>query len=103
MSVQIGRWAVGIAAAIGAGAAWFLEWSPAASAAVGAVLVPIVAIAGGTVFSSRPTSLDAEQPPRGPCECGHLMSMHCGVDASGPCAVDDCRCAGRDRVTSTDH
>jgi len=51
MNVKIGAWAVSIAAAIGAGAAWFLEWPSATSAAVGAVLVPLVAVATGVVSS----------------------------------------------------
>jgi len=101
MSVQIGRWGVGIAAAVGAGAAWLLDWSPAASAVFGTLLVPLVAVTGGALFSSRKKSSDSELPPRGLCECRHLMSMHCGSDGSGPCAVVDCRCAGRDRVAST--
>lgn len=101
MNVQTGRWGVISAAAIGAGAAWFLEWPPAASAAVGALLVPLMAVASGVVFSRRRTSLAAPPPPRGMCECGHLMSMHCASDGSGPCAAADCRCTGRDRVHST--
>ena len=100
MSVQIGRWGVSIAAAIGAGGAWLLESPPAASAALGALLVPLVAVAAGGVFSGR-SSPGAQSPRRGLCDCGHPMSMHCGSDGSGPCAEADCRCAGRDRVAST--
>jgi hypothetical protein len=98
MNVQIGRWGVLGAAAIGAVAAWFLEWPPAASAAVGALLVPLVARTSGVVFSGRQAPSAAPSPPRGVCECGHVMSMHCASDGSGPCAAADCSCAGRDHV-----
>ncbi|HSL51729.1 MAG TPA: hypothetical protein VK878_21895 [Candidatus Deferrimicrobiaceae bacterium] len=101
MSVKVGRWGVSIAATLGAGAAWLLEWPPAVSAALGALLVPLVAAAAGGVFSDRRTSPGAEPPPRGLCDCGHPMSMHCGSDGFGPCAVADCHCAGRDRVAFT--
>lgn len=101
MSVQVGRWGVGIAAAIGGGAAWLLEWPPAASAAFGALLVPLVAAVAGAIFSQRQASPVMQAPPRGVCECGHVMSMHCASDGSGPCAAAACPCAGRDRVVST--
>jgi len=80
------RVGVSIAAAIGAAAAWFLEWPSATSAAVGAVLVPLVAVATGVVSSGRRISPGTQPPPRGVCECGTSMSMHCASDGSGPCA-----------------
>jgi hypothetical protein len=98
MSVKVGWWGVGSAASIGAGAAWLLEWPPAASAAVGALLVPLVALAAAGVLPSRRTAPGAEAPPRGLCECGHPMSLHCGSDGAGPCAGADCRCAGREQA-----
>lgn len=101
MSVQVGRWGVVIAAAIGGGAAWLLEWPPAASAAFGALLVPLVGAGAGAVLSKRHASHVVHAPPRGLCECGHVMSMHCASDGSGPCAAANCPCAGRDRVVST--
>ena len=101
MNVQIGRWGVLGATAIGAVAAWFLEWPPAASAAVGALLVPLVARTSGVVFSGRQAPPAALSTPRGVCECGHVMSMHCASDGSGPCAAADCSCAGRDHVAFT--
>jgi hypothetical protein len=101
MNVKIGAWAVSIAAAIGAGAAWFLEWPSTTSAAVGAVLVPLVAVATGVVSSGRRISRGTQPPPRGVCECGHVMSMHCASDGSGPCAAAGCPCAGSNRVVST--
>ena len=101
MNVKIGAWGVSIAAAIGAAAAWFLEWPSATSAAVGAVLVPLVAVATGVVSSGRRISPGTQPPPRGVCECGHVMSMHCASDGSGPCAAADCPCAGSNRAAST--
>jgi hypothetical protein len=101
MSVQVGWWGVGIAAAIGGGAAWFLEWPPAASAAFGALLVPLVAVVAGAALAQRQASPAMQPPPRGVCECGHVMSMHCASDGSGPCAAADCHCAGRDHVAFT--
>ena len=101
MNVKIGTWGVLIAAVIGAGAAWLLEWPAATSAAVGAALVPLVAVAAGVVSSGRRISPGAQPPPRGVCECGHVMSMHCVLDGSGPCAAADCTCAGRNSVEST--
>jgi len=101
MNVQTGRWGVISAATIGAVAAWLLEWPPAASAAVGALLVPLVALTSSVVFSGRRASAVAQSPPRGVCECGHVMSMHCAGDGSGPCAAADCACTGRDHVTVT--
>jgi hypothetical protein len=87
------------AAAIGAVAAWILEWSPAASAAVGALLVPLMTPISGAVFSAHRTSSVATL--RGVCECGHVMSMHCASDGSGPCAAAGCPCAGRDPIAPT--
>lgn len=101
MNLKIGQWGVVSAAAIGAGAAWLLDWPPAASAAVGALLVPLVAVVAGVVSSGRPTGPGAQSPPRGVCECGHVMSMHCASDGSGPCAAADCHCDGRGRVAFT--
>ena len=101
MNVQTGRWGVISAATIGAVAAWLLEWPPAASAVVGALLVPLLALTSGVVFSGRRASADAQSPPRGVCECGHVMSMHCAGDGSGPCAAADCPCTGRDHVAFT--
>ncbi|HZP38717.1 MAG TPA: hypothetical protein VFE48_19710 [Methylomirabilota bacterium] len=31
---------------------------------------------------------------RGVCACGHMPSMHCRVDGSGPCAEPGCACEG---------
>ena len=101
MNVKVGRWGVSVAAVIGAGAAWLLEWPPAASAAVGAVLVPVVALASGVVSSGHQNSPRAPSPPRGVCECGHVMSMHCSSDGSGPCAATDCPCLGSNHAAST--
>jgi hypothetical protein len=36
----------------------------------------------------------APPPTRGVCRCGHVMSMHCHADCSGPCAEPGCQCAG---------
>jgi hypothetical protein len=94
MRVRIGRWEIGIAAALGAAAAWLLEWPPVVSAAAGVILVPLVAVAGGGVRLSPRHSAPLPSPPRGLCDCGHPMSMHCGSDSSGPCATAECRCAG---------
>jgi hypothetical protein len=101
MSVQVGRWGVSIAVAIGAAVAWLLDWPPAASAALGALLVPLVAVAGGGEGSDRETSARAQPPRRGLCECGHPMSMHCGSDGAGACAASECRCTGHDHAAST--
>jgi hypothetical protein len=101
MSYHVGRWQVVAAAAIGAGTAWLLELPPALSAAIGVLLVPAVAAADVGGRSHRPRPVDAGAPARGLCACGHVMSMHCGSDSSGPCAVADCRCAGHGVVTFT--
>jgi hypothetical protein len=101
MSIQVGLRDVCIAAAIGAGAAALLDAPPAMSATLGVLLVPLVAVAAGGQRSSRDTARGLEQAPRGVCDCGHPMSMHCHSDCSGPCAATDCRCAGRERVAST--
>jgi hypothetical protein len=98
MSFRVGRWQVAIAAAIGAGAAWLLELPPALSAAIGVLLVPAVAAAEVGARLHQPP---IDRPSRGLCACGHVMSMHCGSDSSGPCAVDDCRCAGPDVAPMT--
>jgi hypothetical protein len=37
---------------------------------------------------SRPVR-SAKSPLRGVCDCGHVMSMHCASDGSGPCAATD--------------
>jgi hypothetical protein len=101
MSFHVGRWQVAMAAAIGAGTAWLLELPPALSAAVGVLLVPAVAAADIGTPSHRPAPLEVGPPSRGLCACGHVMSMHCGSDSSGPCAVADCRCGGHGTVTLT--
>ena len=92
---------VGFSIAIGAGAAWLLDWPPVVSAVLGAVLVPVVAAGAGGALSGLQAARGAEPPPRGVCDCGHPMSMHCHDDGSGPCATPDCRCPGRDPVAST--
>jgi len=93
MGFHVGLWELSLSAAIGAGAAWFLDWPPALSAALGVLLVPLVAATVvGLLSGRRPHRV--ELPPRGLCRCGHPMSMHCHADCSGPCAVPDCRCAG---------
>jgi hypothetical protein len=101
MPLRIGRWEVGISVALGAGAAWLLDLSPAVSAALGVLLVPLVSVADVGSLSTRGAPRRAEGPPRGLCHCGHLMSMHCLGDCSGPCAVSDCRCAGPGVTTPT--
>ena len=65
-------------------------------AALGAMIVPLVALASSP-HPPEPHE-DAErdaQPARGVCQCGHVMSMHCHADCSGPCAVQNCPCEGR--------
>ena len=90
MTFQVGPWELSISAAIGAGTAWLLEWPPVVSAALGVILVPLVA----GVFIGLTSGPRADIPPRGLCRCGHPMSMHCHADGSGPCAVAECGCAG---------
>ena len=92
---------MGIAAAVGAGAAWLLELPPAMSAALGVLLVPAVALTDSGARPAHRAARDPESPARGLCECGHVMSMHCGSDSAGPCAVAACRCAGRGVTVST--
>jgi hypothetical protein len=99
MAMRIGPRDVCIAAVIGAGAASLLDAPPVLSATLGVLLVPLVAVAAGGVLSSLPRG--TESTPRGVCDCGHPMSMHCGGDCSGPCAAADCRCAGLDRAAAT--
>jgi hypothetical protein len=101
MAIRIGPRDVCIAAVIGAGAASLLDAPPVLSATLGVLLVPLVAVAAGGVLSSLPIARGAESTPRGVCDCGHPMSMHCHSDCSGPCAAADCRCAGLDRAPST--
>jgi len=45
--------------------------------------------------SEQPDEAPAPPPMRGLCPCGHLMSMHCHADGSGPCATPDCQCPGQ--------
>jgi hypothetical protein len=101
MGIRIGLRDVCIAAVIGAGAASLLDAPPVLSATLGVLLVPLVAAAAGGVLTSRPPARSAESTPRGVCDCGHPMSMHCHGDCSGPCAAPDCRCAGLERAAST--
>jgi len=43
----------------------------------------------------RHTEVPSPPPIRGLCPCGHLMSMHCHADGSGPCATPECQCPGQ--------
>jgi hypothetical protein len=101
MAIRIGVRDMCIAAAIGASAASLLDAPPVLSATLGVLLVPLVAVAAGGLLSSLATARGAEPTPRGVCDCGHPMSMHCHGDCSGPCAAADCRCTGLESAAST--
>jgi hypothetical protein len=93
---QRSNWSHGaIAALIGGGAAWLLEWPAVVSAGVGAVLVPLVTLAAHSTTATR-----LGRAP-GLCDCGHPLSMHCGSDGAGACAEAGCRCAGRASLAET--
>ncbi len=73
-----------------------LDCSPPVSSALGVMLVPFVALATSHRMPERKDAdRPAAQPVRGVCPCGHVMSMHCHADCSGPCAVPSCSCEGR--------
>ena len=73
-----------------------LDCAPSVGAALGVMLVPFVALATSHLMPEREDADgDVWQPARGVCRCGHVMSMHCHADCSGPCAVPHCPCEGR--------
>lgn len=87
-----------LTAAIALAAVAALDCSPPVGTALGVVLIPFVALVTSSLVPQRdPTPREPAPPPRtrGLCACGHVMSMHCHADCSGPCAVPDCRCEGR--------
>ena len=85
-----------LSAAIAIAAVSLLDCAPSVGAALGVMLVPFVALATSHRIPEREDAdRDAWQPARGVCRCGHVMSMHCHADCSGPCAVPSCPCEGR--------
>ena len=93
MNFRIGLLELMVAATVSAGLVWLLEWQQPAGAALGVIVVPLVALATSLRVSAREDRL--WQPVRGLCDCGHQMSMHCHGDCSGPCAVPNCSCLGQ--------
>jgi hypothetical protein len=86
-----------LSVAIAIAAVSLLDCAPSVGAALGVMLVPFVALATSHRMPEREDAdRDARQPARGVCRCGHVMSMHCHADCSGPCAVLNCPCEGRD-------
>ena len=84
-----------LSAAIAIAAVSLLDCSPSVGTALGVMLVPFVALATSPRMPEREDAdRDAWQPARGVCRCGHVMSMHCHADCSGPCAVTNCPCEG---------
>ena len=79
-----------LSVAIAIAAVSLLDCAPSVGAALGVMLVPFVNLA----TTHRMPERDAWQPARGVCRCGHVMSMHCHADCSGPCAVTNCPCEG---------
>jgi hypothetical protein len=88
-----------LSAAIAIAAVSLLDCAPPVGAALGVMLVPFVALVTSQRMHRTPEREDADrdawQPARGVCQCGHVMSMHCHADCSGPCAVPNCPCEGR--------
>ena len=89
-----------LSVAIAIAAVSLLDCAPSVGAALGVMLIPFVALATSHLMPKRlmPEREDADvdtwQPARGVCRCGHVMSMHCHADCSGPCAVPHCPCEG---------
>ena len=84
-----------LSAAIAIAAVSLLDCSASVGTALGVMLVPFVALATSPRMPEREDAdRDAWQPARGVCRCGHVMSMHCHADCSGPCAVPSCPCEG---------
>ena len=95
MRFFIGPREIVVSAVIAVAVAMLLDLESALGAALGAVLVPFVALA----TSSRVPDREAGGEPvvtrlPGVCHCGHVMSMHCHPDCSGPCAAPNCPCEG---------
>jgi len=96
MKLEIGLRELVLSTAISVGAAWLLGWPPPLGAALGVLVVPFVALATVFLPSEPEGTTESWEPTRGVCRCGHVMSMHCHADCSGPCAVPNCPCEGRD-------
>jgi DNA-binding transcriptional regulator YdaS (Cro superfamily) len=85
-----------LSAAIAIGAVSLLDLASPVGAALGVMIIPFVALATSRAVPEREdVKRDAWQPARGVCQCGHVMSMHCHADCSGPCAVQNCPCEGQ--------
>jgi hypothetical protein len=96
VSFYIGAKELILSAAIALVVVSVLDCSPPIGTALGIVLVPFVALATSRIGpETAPAKRDAAEPVRGVCRCGHMMSMHCHADCSGPCAVPNCPCEGR--------
>ena len=95
MRFEVGARELILTAAIALAAVSVLDCSPPVGTALGVVLIPFVALMTSGRASRRDLALRESAPPvRGVCRCGHVMSMHCHPDCSGPCAVPGCRCEG---------
>ena len=96
MRFYVGALELLLSAALAIAAVTVLDLASPVGAALGVMLVPFLALATSHVVVEREEGEPAAADPApGVCQCGHVMSMHCHADCSGPCAVPECLCEGK--------